>query len=120
MICQFSAVTLWVENFESAIHFYQDVLGLELLTRPGEMPQFRVGDGLLVLAKGKFHPSSDAFPRDFPQVAFRVGDLNAIAARLQDLGVVLDTNIQERRDACWIRLRDPDGNHIQFVEIRPD
>jgi len=118
MITNFATVTLWVENFNNAVKFYRDTLGLELLTQPGEMPHFKVGDGILVLAKGKFSQPADAFPPEFPQLALAVDDLDKTAARLQNQHVALEANIQERRDSCWIKLRDPDGNLIELVEVK--
>ena len=118
MITNFATVTLWVEDFNNAIRFYRDTLGLELLTQPGDMPHFKVGDGILVLAKGKFTQPADAFPPEFPQLALAVDNLDEMAARLQSLQVKLEANIEERRDSCWIKLRDPDGNLIELVEVK--
>ena len=119
MITKFATVTLWVEDFNNAINFYRDILGLDLLTQPGEMPHFKVGDGILVLAKGKLAPPADAFPPEFLQLALAVDNLDRMAARLQNLHVELEANIQERRDSCWIKLKDPDGNLIELVEVKP-
>lgn len=118
MITNFATVTLWVEDFDKALHFYSDVLGLDLLTRPGEIPQYAVGSGILVLAKGRFVQPQDAFPPDFPQVTLAVDDLNAMAARLQAKKIEIEASIQERRDSCWLKLRDPDGNLIELVEVK--
>jgi catechol 2,3-dioxygenase-like lactoylglutathione lyase family enzyme len=118
MITNFATVTLWVEDFNNAIKFYRDTLGLELLTQPGDMPHFKVGDGILVLAKGKFTQPSDAFPPEFPQLALAVDDLDKMASRLNNLHITLEANIEERRDSCWIKLRDPDGNLIELVEVK--
>jgi catechol 2,3-dioxygenase-like lactoylglutathione lyase family enzyme len=119
MITKFAIITLWVEDFIQAIKFYRDVLGLELLTQSGDMPHFKIGDGILVLAKGKFTQPEDAFPPEFPQLALAVDDLDRTAAHLQNMHIKLETNIQERRDSCWIKLRDPDGNLIELVEVKP-
>ena len=118
MITNFATVTLWVEDFNNAIRFYRDTLGLELLTQPGDMPHFKVGDGILVLAKGKFTQPADAFPPEFPQLALAVDNLDEMASRLQSLQVKLEANIEERRDSCWVKLRDPDGNLIELVEVK--
>ena len=118
MITNFATVTLWVEDFKKSVAFYRDTLGLELLTQPGEMPHFKVGGGILVLAKGKFTQPADAFPPEFPQLALAVDDLDKMAAHLQNLHVALEANVEERRDSCWIKLRDPDGNLIELVEVK--
>jgi catechol 2,3-dioxygenase-like lactoylglutathione lyase family enzyme len=118
MITQFATVTLWVENFNNAIRFYSEVLGLELLTAPGDIPNFKVGNSILVLAKGKFTPPVDAFPDEFPQLGLAVDDLDEMASYLQSRHVDLEANIEERRDSCWIKLHDPDGNLIELVEVK--
>ena len=71
MITNFATVTLWVEDFKKSVAFYRDTLGLELLTQPGEMPHFKVGGGILVLAKGKFtQPVAHSRP-SFPSWPWR-------------------------------------------------
>lgn len=118
MINNLAVVTLWVDDFKCAISFYRDVLGLELTTRPGEAPHFRVGSGLLVLIKGQFCPPEDAFPPDFAQISFGVQNLEGMVANLQQHKVELIAHIEERRDSRWIKLRDPAGNLIELVEIK--
>ena len=115
MIKGFATVTLWVKNFDQSIHFYQDILGLELTSNPGEIPQFKVGSGFLVLVKG-FTPR--AFPPDFPQVGFETDNIDKIAARLQQAGVEIQGNIEERRDSRWLKVCDPDGNLIDFIQVK--
>lgn len=118
MINNLAVVTLWVDDFKCAISFYRDVLGLELTTRPGEAPHFRLGSGLLVLIKGQFCPPEDAFPPDFAQISFGVQNLEGMVANLQQHKVELIAHIEERRDSRWIKLRDPAGNLIELVEIK--
>lgn len=118
MIKKFASVTLWVNDFEKAIQFYRDILGLELLTAPGEIPQFEIGDGLLVLVKGKYNSPSDAFPPDFPQFSLEVDDLDQVVAQLRSKNHPISGNIEERRDAFLLTLYDPDENLIELVELK--
>ena len=118
MIKRFGAVTLWVEDFASVLHFYQDILGLDLISHHGDVPQMQVGDGILVLVKGKLPPAMNAFPTDFPLIAFEVNELNKIADTLIAENVELLSGIEERRDSRWIKVRDPAGNLIELVEIK--
>jgi len=118
MIKGFAAVAIWVEDFTSVLHFYQDTLGLDLISHHGDVPQFQVGDGILVLVKGKLPPAIDAFPAEFPLVAFEVNDLNKMAETLMAENVELQSGIEERRDSRWIKVRDPAGNLIELVEIK--
>lgn len=118
MIKGFGSVTLWVKDFEKSISFYRDSLGLELLSHPGDIPHFKVGDSFLVLIKGDFCPPSDAFPPDFPQLSFETDNLDMTVSSLQAGGVSLESRIEERRDSRWIKLRDPDGNLIELVQVK--
>jgi catechol 2,3-dioxygenase-like lactoylglutathione lyase family enzyme len=117
MISGFASVSVWVKDFEQAIHFYRDVLELEMVSRPGEIPQFKVGGGFLVLAKGNFCPPADSFPPDFPQLGLETDDLARMAARLQQAGVELGGSMEERRDSRWLNVCDPDGNLIELVQV---
>ena len=118
MIRRFAAVALWVEDFASVLHFYQDILGLDLISHHGDVPQLKVGDGILVLVKGKLPPAIDAFPADFPLIAFEVNDLNKTVETLMAENIKLKSSIEERRDSRWIKLCDPAGNLIELVEIK--
>jgi catechol 2,3-dioxygenase-like lactoylglutathione lyase family enzyme len=118
MITDFATVTLWVKDFDQSIRFYRDTLGLEMTSNPGEIPQFRVGTGFLVLAQGDFCPPIDAFPPDFPQVGLVTDDLDRMAARLMNVGIEFNENIEERRDSRWLKVCDPDGNLIELVQVK--
>ena len=118
MIRNFGTISLWVDDFDAAVYFYQKVLGLKLITRPGEVPHFKVGDTMLVLVKGSFCPPADAFPVDFPQVTFQVDRLDTAVKTLKANGVDPLPVINERRDSFWITLRDPAGNLLELVEVR--
>lgn len=117
-IKRFAAVALWVEDFASVLHFYQVILGLDLISHHGDVPQLKVGDGILVLAKGKLPPAIDAFPADFPLIAFEVNDLDKMVGRLMAEKIELRSSIEERRDSRWIKVCDPAGNLIELVELK--
>jgi len=119
MIKQFATVTVWVEDFPSAITFYRDGLGLELVSRPGDIPQFLVGDSMLVLVKGRLFQPADAFPPDFPLFSFSVDNLEKTVRDLEKLNITLAEGITERPDSRWISLRDPAGNLIEIIEVKP-
>ncbi len=117
MIQKIATVTLWVDDFEKAIHFYRDILGLEMPTQPGEIPHFRVGEGMLVLVKGFPCQPEGAFPPEFPHVTFEVSDLDQSVEKLQAQGITFESGIESRRDSRWIKLCDPAGNLIELLEI---
>lgn len=117
MIKKIASVPIWVDDFVSALYFYQVILGLELISQHGDVPQLKVGNGILVLVKGKLAPPKDAFPSDFPVVSLEVEDLDKMVRKLSKENIELMTSIDERRDSRWIKLRDPSGNLIELVEI---
>ncbi len=118
MIQEIGTVSIWVDDFDAALHFYSDVLGLALITRPGEVPHFSVGDSMLVLLKGNYCLPTDAFPSDFPQVTFKVDNLNAAILKLREHGIEIPGTLEERRDSRWIKLKDPAGNLLELVEVK--
>ena len=118
MIKRFAAVALWVEDFTSVLHFYQDILGLDLISHHGDVPQLKVGDGILVLVKGKLPPAIDTFPADFPLIAFEVNDLDKMVETLIAENVELKSSIEERCDSRWIKVCDPAGNLIELMETK--
>lgn len=121
-------IVLWVRDMKTALHFYGDLFGLEIISPP-EFPNkfLRAGPGadgvpeMIVLIP---HPdSSVAFPREKPKrvlhhLAFRVG-----ASAYDDL--------QRRFESAQIEVRggvhpvlngvrtfyvdDPDGNECECI-----
>lgn len=118
MIKGIASVSLWTEDFTAILHFYRDILGLELISQHGDVPQLQVGNGILVLVKGKLPPAKNAFPLDFPLISLEVDDLDKTVASLIGNNIEFDSSIEERRDSRWIRVCDPSGNLIQLVEIK--
>jgi catechol-2,3-dioxygenase len=118
MIERFATVALWVEDFTSVLYFYQVILGLDLISHHGDVPQLKVGDGILVLVKGKLPHAIDAFPPDFPLISFEVNNLDKMMETLIAENVELKSSIEERRDSRWIKVCDPAGNLIELVEIK--
>jgi predicted enzyme related to lactoylglutathione lyase len=49
---------------------------------------------------------------------FHVDDAGAIAERLDDLGVTWLVELEERDGGRFGTLVDPDGNHVQIIELR--
>jgi predicted enzyme related to lactoylglutathione lyase len=115
-----------VSDIDQAVAFYGETLGLALQARRDDLAknreaEFRGGDGTLVV-----YESVAAGQSKGTVAAFRVDDLDAVAAGLRGRGVVFEeydlpdlktengiARIGDLR-AAW--ARDPDGNIIAFEQ----
>jgi catechol 2,3-dioxygenase-like lactoylglutathione lyase family enzyme len=108
-------VTIQVRDFDAAVEWYRDVLGLQVLgMEPGEFCMLGVGRSSTAIALATDHP--DRIP-DRPGVGWTptigVVDFDDAVARLRDAGVVFDAE-EEGADEGYrlVRVRDPEGNPI--------
>jgi catechol 2,3-dioxygenase-like lactoylglutathione lyase family enzyme len=116
MIEKIAVISLWAENVMECVHFYKDVLGLELL--PGHhagQPHFDVGGVYLTILKGKPRPAEETVPARFPLIAFRVDNLERAAAVLEAHGIDLPWGVEKREGASWVMFHDPAGNLIELT-----
>jgi lactoylglutathione lyase len=114
-----AAITLFVEDLESARQFYQDVFHLPVFYEDGNSAVFRFGETLINLlrtseASDLIAPASVAAPGAGARFQFTLGveDVDATCERLKERGVEL---LNGPMDRPWgIRtasFRDP-GGHI--------
>ena len=109
-----SAITFRVLNMKVSVHFYRDVLGMELLYG-GEQESFsslRANDSesaILNLEQG------DTVSR-WGRLIFHVTDVDAFWTHLKERGF----NPEIPRDASWgeryFHLLDPDGHELSFAK----
>lgn len=109
-------VTVQVRDFDSAVEWYRDVLGLAVLwIEPGEfcclVPE---GSGDPALALATDHP--DRIPVR-PGLGWtpilNVGDFDATVTELRARGVVFDAEEEGDEEGYrLVRVRDPEGNPI--------
>ena len=100
---------------QTAIAFYEGVLGLEQIPKPPELADlggvwFRSGDLQVHLGvEDGFHPAMKAHP------AFLVEDLERMRARVEMGGYKIIESVQFsgfRR----VHVRDPFGNRLELIE----
>ena len=115
---------IFVEDIESELKFYRDVIGLRLLYRTGQFVRFDAtqGTSLSLIAGG--HASKE--PKDFrhggivPEII--VDNLELAIRRLEAAGVRHEDVVR----TAWgqfVFFWDPEGNPLQYYEsafVRPD
>jgi catechol 2,3-dioxygenase-like lactoylglutathione lyase family enzyme len=115
---QVVVISLWADDLPAAVHFYRDVVGLDLVPHHGRQPAFDLGDGShLVIVQGQPIPARNAQPSRFPLIAFAVPDLDRAVEHLKAHGVGLPWGIETGNDARWVMFQDPAGNLIEFAQI---
>ena len=115
-----------VSDIEKAVDFYGRVLGLKLDVRRDDLPEnreaeFRAGDGTLVV-----YESVAAGQSRGTIAAFRVDDLETVAAALRENGLAFEeydtpdlkteNGIARIGDLLAAWAKDPDGNIIAFEQ----
>jgi lactoylglutathione lyase len=128
MIKRITHVAYVVENLETSIDFYSNILGFEkLFTMQDDQ-----GKPKLVYLKVAENQFIELFPASnlkegnkseigYAHLCLEVDDIDQIASKMEKKGVTLDVKPQQGNDGnfqCWIQ--DPDGNKIEFMQMMPD
>jgi catechol 2,3-dioxygenase-like lactoylglutathione lyase family enzyme len=121
-------VVLMVKDVSAALHFYKDVLGMEVISPPGmQGPVFlRVGPAgpgvpaQIVLVPRP--PTAPGLPEDrrlrsVHHIGLEIAatDLAAERARLEGLGFTVRTGQHPFLPVEAIYVDDPDGNEVELV-----
>ena len=121
-------IVLWVRDMDTALHFYRDLFGLDVISPP-ELPNkfLRAGEGdegvpeMIVLVP---HPdSSSAFPREkakrvLHHLAFRVEALayDQLKDRFAAEGLEVRSGIHPvLKGVRTFYVDDPDGNEVEVI-----
>jgi predicted enzyme related to lactoylglutathione lyase len=117
MDIRISVVSLQAEHVPAAVHFYQDVVGLQLQDHfTGYHPHFELGGTTLTILRGRPDLPPDTEPR-FPIVAFSIPNLDEALGRLRSYGVELPWGVESNATGRWVMFHDPAGNLIEMVEF---
>lgn len=140
-----SHVGLTVRDLDRSVHFYHDLLGLDICTEPSpwfEGPELgrgvgvpgaalrqvclRLGDTMLELLEYRTPPSDTRRPLlshslGASHVAFQVDDIEAAKAELERRGVEFYSGVNVVDDGVlagwrWVYFADPDGYPLELVE----
>ena len=115
MKLKLAVVTLWAEDVQRMSEFYQNVLGLPLVTVDRGRPHFDFGGGYLTILPGQPYKVQDSKPSRFPVIAFAVDDLHEIIHQLKSHDVEMPWGFEEDSDSRWVMFYDPGGNLIEFA-----
>jgi catechol 2,3-dioxygenase len=123
-------IALRVANLDAMQAFYQDVVGLELLRRFPGIAFFRLAEGyrghtqILALFDRTGEPDYQGISNALTTVdhlafAIALEDYAAEKARLETLGLAIDTATH-----AWVKWRslyfsDPEGNRVELVCYDP-
>ncbi len=109
--------SLWAEDVPATVHFYRDVIGLDLMPDHGQHPTFGLDRGAhLVIVQGQRALAENTGRSHFPHIALVVDDLDAFVVHLKSHGVALPWGIKEGHDLRWVVFRDPAGNLIELAQ----
>lgn len=115
-------IVLNVHDVEASLRFYQEVLGLEIIGRPG--PVFlKAGDPAVsvpqMLVLVPLPPEADKFvpPRTLHHLALELDpqDFEAEEQRLKELGYAIRYGQHPVIPSKTMYVDDPDGNEVEFI-----
>ena len=115
-------IVLHVHDLDAALKFYQDVLGLEIIGRPG--PVFlRAGDAavtvpqMVVLVPLLEDAAAFTNPRPLHHLALELSpeDFDDEEQRLKALGFEIRYGQHPVIPSRTMYIDDPDGNEVEFI-----
>jgi catechol 2,3-dioxygenase-like lactoylglutathione lyase family enzyme len=128
VVAGLAEIVLWVRDMERALHFYRDLLELEVISPPGLPNKFlKAGEGahgvpeMIVLIP---HPDRSAeFPREKPKrvlhhLAFRVAGsaYEKLQGRFIAAGVPVRSGVHPvLKGVRTFYVDDPDGNEVEVI-----
>jgi catechol 2,3-dioxygenase-like lactoylglutathione lyase family enzyme len=101
-----------VKDFEAAMHFYGEVLGLPESARYGKSPGVEFETGNLTLAILDAEAFGLEFQSSSHPIALRVDDVEAARTQLESHGVVFKGDIVDSGVCHQAYFADPDGNEL--------
>lgn len=116
---QLFAVRIFVSDWERALSFYGDVLGMDVVFENDMLgwAQFDTGECTLAIERADLSdPESAALVGRFVGVSLKVDDIDAVYRRLTEAGVEFESPPQKQTWGGQLaHFRDPDGNTLTLL-----
>jgi catechol 2,3-dioxygenase-like lactoylglutathione lyase family enzyme len=126
MSIKFQSSVIFVKDIEASRHFYQDLLGQEVLMDHGPNVGFVGGlaiwqvDHVYEIIFERAPDEAGQLGRKNFELYFEADDMDAVWARLAEAGLQL---VHPLREQPWgqrvFRLYDPDGHIVELGETMP-
>lgn len=103
-------------DIERSMHFYHEILGLELVGREGRARRLRSHDMHILLLPTAVRPKQPDIYAEVPTVSFdlMVEDLKLAYRHLHEHGVKMDSAFDPT--AKSFHVRDPDGLVLKIIQ----
>ncbi|MBI4477585.1 MAG: VOC family protein [Acidobacteria bacterium] len=109
---QLNHVTMFVQDVQKSVAFYQDLFGMPVLTRQDPGMNLNAGTGFLGI-----YPAQKRAPAiDHVCLGLEQFDADAVLKKLTDRG--LKANIRLRGDTKELYFSDPDGIRVQLQDVK--
>lgn len=110
---------LKVQDLESCIAFYRDILGLPLLGQGEDWAHLDAGNSTLLELFSGGAASQGPKPADRQSLilGLRVADLDQALTELQARGVRFIGEVGEYAGTRWAHFSDPEGNRLEIKQV---
>jgi catechol 2,3-dioxygenase-like lactoylglutathione lyase family enzyme len=105
-------ITVGTKNFDAAVKFYGDVLGLPESKRWGDMPAAEFETGNLTIAVMESEAFGVEFRANNHPIELRVDDVAAARSELESRGVTFEADTLDSGVCHQAFFADPDGNAL--------
>jgi catechol 2,3-dioxygenase-like lactoylglutathione lyase family enzyme len=110
---QLNHVTVFVPDVQKSVRFYQELLGMQVLTVQGAGINLAAGNGFLGI-----YPAPQAQSGSIHHVCLGMANFDAdvVLKQLTERG--LQANIRMRGDTQELYFNDPDGIRVQLQDVK--
>jgi predicted enzyme related to lactoylglutathione lyase len=110
---------LFVEDLETCVSFYKDVLGLPLFRKRNDTAHFDAGNGVLfeLMSGGKASLATKGPDQQPVVLGLRVDDLENAIVELKQKGVFFIGEPGEYKGTYWAQFSDPEGNRLEIKQV---
>jgi len=110
---QLNHVTLFVRDVQKSVRFYQELLGMPVLTKQSPGINLQAGSGFLGLYPV---PPSDSVSINHVCLGMRNFDAEVVLQQLEERGV--PANIRLRGETKELYFTDPDNIRVQLQDVK--